>query len=138
MTLKMTDPSMITATGTKHIALRTAEDMWAVTWLPGQEMNRNAAISAMTVAELAGLPLPNPAVEMTIDALAAEVGICCSDAIMLCLAEPKYGLHFVVNGTDGEGIRPGGSCHFAWFESEDERTRFARLPMVMSSRKLEG
>ena len=41
VTLKITDKALITATGTKHIALATGDGLWRVSWPPGQELNRN-------------------------------------------------------------------------------------------------
>ena len=138
MTLKINDETLITATDTKHIALATGDGMWRVSWLPGQELDRNAALTAMTIAELAVLERPNPELDKTIDALSAEIGICGSDAIMLCLAAPMYGLHFTTKaGKDREGFPVSSSVHLAWFDSPEERARFAASPLVASSRNLE-
>jgi hypothetical protein len=44
VTLKINDETRITATGTKHIALATGDGLWRVSWLPGQELNRNGRL----------------------------------------------------------------------------------------------
>jgi len=137
VTLKINDETLITATGTKHIALATGDGMWRVSWLPGQELDRNAAVTAMTVAELAAAERPNPELDETIDALSAEIGICGSDAIMLCLAAPMYGPHFTAKpGQDHDGFL-SSSAHLAWFDSPEERAAFASSPLVDSSRNVE-
>jgi hypothetical protein len=92
----------------------------------------------MTIAELAMLERPNPALGKTIDALSAEIGICGSDAIMLCLAPPMYGLHFTTKpGENRVGSPPASTAHVAWFDSPEERAAFASSPLVASSRNLE-
>ena len=53
---KITEDSM-TSDQTRHTAARTA-DGWTVTWLPGRVLNRNQAITAMTIAEEAAGSLP--------------------------------------------------------------------------------
>lgn len=49
MATTITEDSM-TSDQTRHTAARTA-DGWAVTWLPGRVLDRNQAVTAMTIAE---------------------------------------------------------------------------------------
>jgi hypothetical protein len=55
MTLHILDDS-ITSDQTGHTARRIAPDKhgWEVSWLPGQVMSRNSAITAMLLADLTG------------------------------------------------------------------------------------
>jgi hypothetical protein len=110
---------------------------WQVSWLRGQDLDRNAAITAMAMAELAA-QRPNRELGKTIDALSAEIGFCGSDALMLCLAPLMYGLLI----TAAPGMSRGGyletfSAHLVWFDTEEQRNRFAASPFVESSHKME-
>lgn len=49
MTLRITDDAM-TSNETRHTALR-AEAGWELSWLPDRTLDRNQAISGMTLAE---------------------------------------------------------------------------------------
>jgi len=54
MTLTINDTSM-TSDYTAHTAQETpSRTGWEVSWLPGQTLDRNTAITAMTLADLAG------------------------------------------------------------------------------------
>jgi hypothetical protein len=54
MTLTINDTSM-TSDYTAHTAQETpSRNGWEVSWLPGQTLDRNTAITAMTLADLAG------------------------------------------------------------------------------------
>ena len=54
MTLTITDTTM-TSDQTAHTARHApARNGWEVSWLPGQILDRNAAITAMTLADLVG------------------------------------------------------------------------------------
>ena len=55
MTLTINDATM-TSDQTTHTARQVpgAQPGWEVSWLPGQTLDRNAAITAMTLADLAG------------------------------------------------------------------------------------
>jgi hypothetical protein len=55
MTLTINDATM-TSDQTAHSARQTPgpQHQWEVSWLPGQTLDRNTAITAMTLADLAG------------------------------------------------------------------------------------
>jgi hypothetical protein len=54
MTLTINDTAM-TSDQTAHTARHTPDrNGWEVSWLPGQTLDRNTAITAMTIAETAG------------------------------------------------------------------------------------
>jgi hypothetical protein len=63
-----------------------AGDAWRVSWLPQRLMDRNAAITAMTLAELVsegeGIGLHDDPRWPAVDALAAELGLSGSDAVV--------------------------------------------------------
>lgn len=51
MTLSITD-SVMTSTATDHQAAKvTREGVWSCTWCPDLQLDRNQAITAMTIAE---------------------------------------------------------------------------------------
>lgn len=51
MTLSITD-SVMTSTATDHQAAKvTREGVWSCTWCPGLQLDRNQAVSAVTLAE---------------------------------------------------------------------------------------
>jgi len=137
VSLTITDKK-ITCKGSPHYALIAPDGTWQVSWLRGQELDRNAAITAMTIAELAALQRPNPELGKTIDALSAEIGVCGSDALMRCFAPPMYGLLI----TPAPGMSRGGyletsAAHLVWFDTEEQRDRVAGSPFVESSQKME-
>ena len=55
MTLTINDATM-TSDQTAHTARQAPgrQYLWEVSWLPGQVLDRNSAITAMTLADLAG------------------------------------------------------------------------------------
>ncbi len=53
MTLTITGTTM-TSDHTAHSARQTPGHRWQVSWLPGQTLDRNTAITAMTLADLTG------------------------------------------------------------------------------------
>ncbi len=55
MTLTINDTTM-TSDQTAHTARQApgSQHLWEVSWLPGRVLDRNSAITAMTLAELAG------------------------------------------------------------------------------------
>ena len=56
MTLTINDATM-TSDQTEHTARRApGSHLWEVSWLPGQALDRNSAITAMTLAGHAGEP----------------------------------------------------------------------------------
>jgi hypothetical protein len=134
--LTITDKK-ITCKGSPHYALVAPGGTWRVSWLRGQDLDRNAAITAMTIAELTA-QRPNPELDKTIDALAAEIGFCGSDALMLCLAPPMYGLLITSAPCMSRGgFLQSSSTHLVWFDTEEQRDRFAVSPFVESSHKME-
>jgi hypothetical protein len=68
-----------------------AGDAWQVSWLPRRLMDRNAAITAMTLADLAGqgegIGLHDDPRWPVVDALAAELGLSGPDAVVR-ISEP--------------------------------------------------
>src|SRR5215469_11636980 len=68
-----------------------AGDAWRVSWLPQRLLDRNAAITAMTLADLAsageGIGLHDDPRWPAIDALAAELGLSGPDAVVR-ISEP--------------------------------------------------
>ena len=84
MTLTIYDTAM-TSDQTAHTARLAPgrQHLWEVSWLPGQALDRNSAITAMTLADLAGEPDLNEQYQLWpfIQGWAAELGLTGSDAI---------------------------------------------------------
>jgi hypothetical protein len=83
MTLTSTDTTM-TSDQTAHTARQAPgrQHLWEVSWLPGQALNRNSAITAMTLADLASeADLNEHHLWPFIQSWAAELGLTASDAI---------------------------------------------------------
>ena len=84
MTLTSTGTT-ITSDQTAHTARLApgSQHLWEVSWLPGQALDRNSAITAMTIAELAGERDPNERDRLWpfIENCAAEFGLTGSDAV---------------------------------------------------------
>jgi hypothetical protein len=88
MTLTITD-KIIRSDRTAHTARLghfEAGDAWQVSWLPGRLMDRNAAITAMTLADLVsegeGIGLHDDPRWPLVDALAAELSLSGPDAVV--------------------------------------------------------
>jgi hypothetical protein len=84
MTLTINDATM-TSDQTAHSARKApgSQHLWEVSWLPGRVLDRNRAITAMTLAELAGeadLNERHPRWPF-IQTWAAELGLTGSDAV---------------------------------------------------------
>jgi hypothetical protein len=84
MTLTI-DGTTMTSDQTVH-ATRLApgsEHLWEVSWLPGRALDRNSAITAMTLADLTGEPDLGERHQLWpfIQGWAAELGLTVSDAI---------------------------------------------------------
>jgi hypothetical protein len=64
---------------------------WEVSWLPGQIMDRNTAITAMTLADIAGEGDPHQGHRLWphIESWAAELGLTGSDAIASASQPPS-------------------------------------------------
>ena len=93
MTLTINDSSM-TSDRTPHTA-RHAPDRngWEVSWLPGQTLDRNTAITAMILADTAAEPDLHEGHRLWphIQSWAGELGLTAPDAIA-SIAEPPAGL----------------------------------------------
>lgn len=77
---------LMTSTVTSHVASGDDADGWGVSWAPGRRLDRNQAVSAMTVAEL----VESGASEGTRDwsvvrSLAAELGMTATQAAAMIL-----------------------------------------------------
>ena len=83
MTLTINDAAM-TSDQTAHTArLAPGQDLWEVSWLPGRSLDRNSAITAMTLADLTGEHDLNERHQLWpfIQGWAAELGLTGPDAI---------------------------------------------------------
>ena len=84
MTLTITDATM-TSDQTAHTARLApgSQHLWEVSWLPGRALDRNSAITAMTLAAHASEPDLNEQHRLWpfIQGWAAELGLTGSDAI---------------------------------------------------------
>jgi hypothetical protein len=84
MNLTINDTTM-TSDQTAHTARLApgSEHLWEVSWLPGRTLDRNSAITAMTLAGHAGEPDLNARHRLWpfIQSWAAELGLTGSDAI---------------------------------------------------------
>ena len=83
MTLTITDTSM-TSDYTAHTARQApGRDCWEVSWLPGQTLDRNTAITAMTLADMASKDDLQEGHRLwpQIQGWAAELGLTGPDAI---------------------------------------------------------
>ena len=93
MTLTITDSSM-TSDRTTHTA-RHAPDRngWEVSWLPGRTLDRNAAITAMVLADTAAEPGLDKSHRLWpfVQSWAQELGLTAPDAIAQA-AQPPAGI----------------------------------------------
>src|ERR1700722_11609856 len=83
MTLRINDTTM-TSDQTAHTARHAPErNGWEVSWLPGQLLDRNTAITAMTLADTAAEPDLHEGHRLWphIQSWAEELGLTASDAI---------------------------------------------------------
>ena len=84
MTLTINDTTM-TSDQTAHTARQAPgrQHLWEVSWLPGRLLDRNSAITAMTLADQAGNAGLNERHRLWpfIESWAAELGLTGSDAI---------------------------------------------------------
>jgi hypothetical protein len=90
-----------------------AGDAWRVSWLPHRLMDRNAAITAMTLADLAsqgeGISSHDDPRWPTVEALAAELGLSGPDAVVR-ISEPGPG---TAPRADAAGIAGAVLCAHA-------------------------
>jgi len=86
VSLRITDAAM-TSSITSHTARRETGGMWSVSWLPSPSLplDRNAAITALTLAELVAAGVSNSAHQQWphVVSFAAELGLTADDAIYL-------------------------------------------------------
>jgi hypothetical protein len=84
MTLTINDTTM-TSDQTAHTARQAPgpQQGWEVSWLPGQTLDRNAAITAMTLADLAGEPDLHEGHRLwpAVESWSAELGLSGADAL---------------------------------------------------------
>ena len=84
MTLTINDATM-TSDQTAHTARQApgSQHLWTVSWLPGQALDRNSAITAMVLADHAGEPDLNERHRLWpfIESWAAELGLTGSNAV---------------------------------------------------------
>ena len=84
MTLTINDTTM-TSDQSAHTARLASgsHHLWEVSWLPGRVLDRNSAITAMTLADIASETGPNERHQLWpfIQGWAAELGLTGSDAI---------------------------------------------------------
>lgn len=78
----------MSSTSTAHTA-READGTWTVTWLPGRNLTRNQAISAMMIAVTVAGPLePGDLRFLHIEGWAAELGLAAETAVTMALQPP--------------------------------------------------
>ena len=104
MTLTIYDAAM-TSDQTAHTARLApgSQHLWEVSWLPGGALDRNSAITAMTLADLTGEPDLNERHQLWpfIQGWAAELGLTGSDAVDRVSQTGAPGRYH-----DREGARP--------------------------------
>jgi hypothetical protein len=68
---------------TARLVLVTEDDGWIVSWLPGRLLDRNRAITAMVLADIAGAGIPQAGNRLWphIEGWAAELGLTAPDAL---------------------------------------------------------
>jgi hypothetical protein len=95
MTLAINDTTM-TSDQTAHTARQTPgrQPGWGVSWLPGQPLDRNTAITAMTLADTATEPNLREGHRLwpQIQGWAEELGLTAPDAIAR-ISQPPSDLH---------------------------------------------
>src|ERR1700761_9699794 len=84
MTLTIFDTRMI-SDQTGHTAWLTASRTlaWQVTWLPGRRLDRNTAITAMTLADITGTGQIHPGHQLwpALQSWSEELGLSATDAL---------------------------------------------------------
>jgi len=93
MTLTIQDDS-ISSDHTRHTArlVSSHQHAWQVSWLPGRLMDRNTAITAMTLAEVATMDEVNPGhrLWLHIQGWSAELGLTAPDALTWISQPPGH------------------------------------------------
>jgi hypothetical protein len=73
----------MSSAATPHTAAATGGG-WTVSWLPGRTLDRNQAITAMTIADMVGgggVPRADDAIWLHLDGWAAELGLTAPTAV---------------------------------------------------------
>jgi hypothetical protein len=94
MTLIINDTSM-TSDHSAHTARQSSDrNEWEVSWLPGQVLDRNSAITAMILADVAAERDLHDRHRLwpQIQSWASELGLTAPDAVSLASQEPGSGL----------------------------------------------
>jgi len=89
--ITITDTAM-TSPATPHTATATGGG-WQVSWLPGRTLDRNQAITAMTIADMVGgtgVPRADDPIWLHLDGWAAELGLTAPGAVARA-SEPPVG-----------------------------------------------
>jgi hypothetical protein len=93
MTLTILDDSM-SSDHTPHIARRVPgrQHVWEVSWLPGQHLDRNSAITAMVLADLTSSDDIDVGHRLWphIEGWAAELGLTAPDALAATATPPVW------------------------------------------------
>ena len=81
---------------------------WVVSWLPGQHLDRNSAITAMVIADASGPGGMNRGHRLWphIEGWAAELGLTAPTALAAIAAEPPQGAISAGKGTMAERADP--------------------------------
>lgn len=87
MALQITEIKMVSSE-TRHWADKVDQG-WSVTWLPGRTLDRNEAITAMTIAEIVGVPNLDDSADLQLRDFAAELGLTTSDAVKQASLPPE-------------------------------------------------
>jgi hypothetical protein len=124
--------TFMSSPATPHTA-RPSGDGWEVSWLPGQTLTRNEAITAMVIANVVGdrgVGLAEDPIWPHLDGWAGELGLSGADAVVRVsepptpdgpatpgkrTAEPPFGGARVCAHADRDGqgahwLRPGETC----------------------------
>ena len=135
MTLTINDSSM-TSDRTAHTA-RHAPDRngWEVSWLPGQTLDRNTAITAMVLADTTAEPDLHEGHRLWphIQSWAAELGLTAPDAIAQDL--PAARRHQPPAGTSQPAARPRGSRLNSQTRHRAELARITKRQLAQSPRE---
>jgi hypothetical protein len=104
MTLTITDTTMTSAHTARHALDHNG---WQVSWLPGQNLDRNTAITAMTLADItAGRDVHKGGrLWPQIQSWAGELGLTAADAVSRASRQPDNGIngrHFIAEAADPE------------------------------------
>lgn len=73
---------LMTSTVTRHVAAGDDSDGWGVSWLPGKRLDRNQAVSAVTLAEFIESGTAEGSKDWPlVRALAGELGLNAQEAV---------------------------------------------------------